>query len=321
MDHGWVYVLVNSSMPGLAKVGRTFRPPAERAAELSGVTSVPTPFVLVFDQPFADCCAAERAIHDELDRRGLRTAANREFFRGPVADIIRIVQSVEANGPPTQAPVTRTAASWLAEGDRHLLGLGDALQDTGEAARCYKLASSQGSLLAFERLGRIYMQLYAARPGRANRRRALAPLKEGARRGNYYCYCEMAQLFACDRHISNFIKSWALFFDRRSAAWLPEVEGGQPRFAAACRAYIGSCLDLGLVPAHRAEMRRAGEAILRGQMIVLEDRHMPPDARAHAVAVLGWTYRVLLRDLAAGPAAREPARIRLWSPRRETVPA
>ena len=35
MEPGWGYVLVNSSMPGLAKVGRTTRSPAERVAELS----------------------------------------------------------------------------------------------------------------------------------------------------------------------------------------------------------------------------------------------------------------------------------------------
>ena len=29
----WIYVLVNSSIPGMVKVGRTARQPAERAAE------------------------------------------------------------------------------------------------------------------------------------------------------------------------------------------------------------------------------------------------------------------------------------------------
>ena len=88
MQEGWVYVLVNSSMPGMAKVGRTFRLPSERVAELQS-TGVATPFILAYEQVFADCCAAEKAVHDELDRRGLRVALNREFFRGPPSDIIR----------------------------------------------------------------------------------------------------------------------------------------------------------------------------------------------------------------------------------------
>ena len=46
MEPGWVYVLVNSSMPGIAKVGRTTRAPRDRAAELSGVTGVATPFIV-----------------------------------------------------------------------------------------------------------------------------------------------------------------------------------------------------------------------------------------------------------------------------------
>ena len=115
MEPGWVYVLVNSSMPGLSKVGRTSRPPAERVAELSSATGVATPFVLAFDQQVADSCAAERAVHAELDRRGLRVASNREFFRGPPSEIVRVVLDVAAPralapsspGPTSARPVPR----------------------------------------------------------------------------------------------------------------------------------------------------------------------------------------------------------------------
>jgi hypothetical protein len=41
---GYIYVLSNPSMPGIVKVGRTFREPRARAAELSASTGVPTPF-------------------------------------------------------------------------------------------------------------------------------------------------------------------------------------------------------------------------------------------------------------------------------------
>ena len=133
----WIYVLVNSSIPGMVKVGRTARRPTDRAAELSGATGVATPFVLAFEQAFADGVRAEELIHAELDRRGLRVAANREFFRGSPADIVRVVLHVASLcGDANTVSAPPTAAELLADGDRHLFGVGDALQDYGEAVRC-----------------------------------------------------------------------------------------------------------------------------------------------------------------------------------------
>jgi hypothetical protein len=54
MAVGYLYVLVNSSMPGLVKVGKTARSPTQRADELSGVTGVATPFIVAFEQQFAE---------------------------------------------------------------------------------------------------------------------------------------------------------------------------------------------------------------------------------------------------------------------------
>ena len=196
--------------------------------------------MVAFDQAFADCYAAERAIHTELERRGLRIATNREFFRGSVSEVVRVVlDAADATDKPMPQANFASAQSLLAAGDHYLFGIGDTLQDTGEAVRCYKLASSRGSLIAFDRLGRVFGDLYARRADKVGRRRALAPLKEGARRGNYYCYAEMATVFAGEGHLANFQKAWELFFTRRAAGMLPEVETGIDRYAAACRRSIG----------------------------------------------------------------------------------
>ncbi len=64
---GYIYVLVNSAMPGLVKVGKTARDPVGRAQELSGATGVAAPFMVVFEQVFVDCDAAESAIHRSLE--------------------------------------------------------------------------------------------------------------------------------------------------------------------------------------------------------------------------------------------------------------
>ncbi len=283
MEQGWVYVLVNSSMPGIAKVGRTTRAPGDRAAELSGVTGVATPFIVAYEQAFADCHAAERAIHAELDRRGLRVHAKREFFACPPAEIVRLL--LQAGPPdadmPAGQPAAPSAVALLAAGDRALYGLGDALQDTGEAVRCYRLAATRGASEAYERLGRIYLQLLARRRDRASRRRAVATLKEGVRRGDPFCYCVLAEVFALEGHLVNVAKAWALFF-----AAVTEPSG--TRFArAACR-YVAQCLELRVPPAHLPVLVQAGDEMMRALLAELELVRDDPAERQRVAACLRW---------------------------------
>jgi T5orf172 domain len=85
---GSVYVLANSAMPGLVKVGKTQRSATERAQELSNETGIPTPFIVVYEQLFEDCDAAEKYVHTVLDRTGIRESSNREFFRATPKEVI-----------------------------------------------------------------------------------------------------------------------------------------------------------------------------------------------------------------------------------------
>jgi hypothetical protein len=301
VEQGWIYVLVNSSIPGLAKVGRTTRSPVDRAAELSGATGVATPFVLAFDQAFADCYAAEKAVHGELDRRGLRVAPNREFFRGSAAEVVRVVlEAADASGQIVSDAAVKSAQAMLAAGDRSLIGMGDALQDTGEAVRCYRLAASRGSLVAFERLGQIFGELYAVGADRVGRRRALMPLKQGAKRGNYYCYAEMAALFAREGHVSNVQKAWELFFVRRADSRLDELEDGSDRMTAACCRYIGTCLSVELQPGHRAELLPLARGMVAALLDEFDSVRGDEVARQRVAGILRWVYVELL------PAAQPP---------------
>ncbi len=288
VEQGWVYVLVNSSMPGVVKVGRTARRPLDRAAELSGLTAVPVPFVVAYEQAFADCHEAERAIHARLDAAGLRLVGNREFFRGAASDIIRVVVEIATGeaGPAVPLP-GETAAALMAAGDRALAGLGDALQDTAEAVRCYKLAAARGAPEAHQRLGRIYVALYAARGGSAHRRRALAQLKEGVRRGDVQCYGEMAELFALDGHAMNVAKLWSLYF--RSGQ--PD---GSARAAEACCRYIAHCLSLGTAPDHLPALRRGAGAMLEALLAEMDRVRGEPEARRRVAVVLRWVYAQLV---------------------------
>jgi hypothetical protein len=294
MEQGWVYVLVNSSIPNMAKVGRTTHAPAQRAAELSAATGVATPFVLAFDQPFENCVEAERRVHGELDRRGLRVAPNREFFRGAPSEIIKVVIEVaEQIGPAAPTGPNPCAERLRLAAEGALFGEGDILQDTGEALRLYKLASARGSLLAFERMGQIYTALYLAKPDRPRRRRSMMALKEGARRGNYYCYCEMAVIFAADHHIANFVKAWNLFFTQRISSFVQELELDPGRHGAACGRYIGQALELGLKPAHFTELSGAADTIIANLLADLQAVRTDQAARQPLTTALRWAYENL----------------------------
>jgi hypothetical protein len=309
MDQGWVYVLVNSSIPGLAKVGRTTHAPAERAAELSAATGVATPFVLVFDQTFDDCAEAEHRVHSELDRRGLRVAPNREFFRGAPSEIIRVIIEVaEQVGPAPLVGPQPCAERLRLAADGALFGEGDILQDTGEALRLYRLAATRGSLLAFERVGQIYTTLYLAKRDRARRRSSMVALKEGARRGNYYCYSEMSVIFASEHHIANFVKCWDLFFMQRLHNFRQELETTPGRLGAACGRYIGQALELGVKPDHFEVLAGASDSIIANLLAELDAVRADQAARQPLTTALRWAYETLQPGLAL-PAASHPAHL------------
>ena len=91
---GFIYALINSSMPGLVKVGRSARGADERALELGG-TGTSTPFVVIYEEPFLDSEAAEHFVHAALQSLGFRISPNREFFDATpkvVIDVIRMAK-------------------------------------------------------------------------------------------------------------------------------------------------------------------------------------------------------------------------------------
>lgn len=96
MASGFLYVLANSSMPDLIKVGKTTRDPAQRVKELSSATGVPNPFLLVYCQPVEDCDAAEKWVHAELERRGYRPNTDREFFKAPVHEAVEVLNAAKS---------------------------------------------------------------------------------------------------------------------------------------------------------------------------------------------------------------------------------
>jgi hypothetical protein len=79
IETGWVYVITNESMPGLAKVGVTSNRPEQRARELDD-TSSPTPYKVETAFLFSEAAERiEKKAHALL--ADVRVRGNREWFR------------------------------------------------------------------------------------------------------------------------------------------------------------------------------------------------------------------------------------------------
>lgn len=249
-NKGYLYVLANSAMPDMVKVGKTKRQPSQRAQELSGVTGVPTPFIVVFEKLMRDCDAAENFVHTILARKGYRVSDNREFFSAPVSEVVEAVLQVPqqwASGSPNEWAYSEDdgGACEVDDGDddgidgndvleaepwrdvweaaeAYHFGLGDCLEDNAEALSLYKQAATLGCHVAYHRIGDIFH--YGEEGVAENHQRALYYFKEGAKRGDYSCYLEMAVMFFGDDNPENARKCLSLFFEKRNANLDPFVE-------------------------------------------------------------------------------------------------
>lgn len=126
---GWLYVLVNSHMRGLVKIGRTDRPPSERADEISSVTGVPSPFILIWQEQVSNSVVAEREVHQLLGAD--RLTPDREFFRIDPQSAIEAVTSVASRFSPTASPVAVVQNDWEREDEKFIQALALA-QSEGE---------------------------------------------------------------------------------------------------------------------------------------------------------------------------------------------
>lgn len=236
MEHlGYLYVLANSAMPGVVKVGKTTRSPEERALELSGVTGLPTPFIVVYQQLFQDCSAAESFVHAYLEKSGYRVADNREFFNAPAAVVVKAIalapgglendsieltfRELESKGASWQPDEldglsisgdtsTYPWSSVVVKAEAHYYGHGNYLQDYTEAMRLFRQAARLGALSAYGYIGSMYEDGHGVCK---NSQQALEVYKEGARKGSVYCYWRMALLFVEEGNYDNSNKCFSLF--------------------------------------------------------------------------------------------------------------
>ena len=80
----WVYILVNSTMPNLVKIGFTDKTPDKRAEQISRSTGVPLKFSVVYAFRCFNAHALEIELHKYL--KDYRVNNDREFFQMSVDD-------------------------------------------------------------------------------------------------------------------------------------------------------------------------------------------------------------------------------------------
>src|SRR4051812_48808438 len=111
-NQGYVYILFNSAMPSLVKIGQTTRDPEDRAQEIGG-TGVPGRFVVAYRERVPDCVAVERRIHRELAK--YRYDPKREFFElsleSAIATMRQIAEEERRRWIPEVAPKVPTMVS------------------------------------------------------------------------------------------------------------------------------------------------------------------------------------------------------------------
>lgn len=165
---GYIYALINPSLKGLVKVGKTSRNPEARAIELSSATGVPTPFIVGYEILVDDCDAAESFVHELLSIKGLRLSKNREFFQASLAQVVSAivdcqdVYGVDANNDfeeesnQNTEDVNSLVNTLLEEAKKYHYGSDGYFEDHHEAEKIYLQAVTLGSFSAAKALADMY---------------------------------------------------------------------------------------------------------------------------------------------------------------------
>jgi TPR repeat protein len=211
-----------------------------------------------------------------LQQKGYRESDNREFFRAPVSEVIQIIIKMPAqfssnsdfeddkdaeffssesddeldefvlDDEEDEEPDYPWLALWeMAENYRY--GNDDYIQDCEEALELYKQAIKLGCLPAYEKIGEMY------RLGEGvskNSTKALDWFKEGVKKGNYYCYAGMGDIFAFNKQYDNFHKCYKSLFKQHYENSNKLLESFNLGFGVCCASYIGDCFLHKVVPQH-----------------------------------------------------------------------
>jgi hypothetical protein len=110
---GWVYVIMNKSMPGILKVGFTTKDPALRADELNN-TGTPFAYEVLYDIHVPDPQGLEQRVHQALDA----FHAGKEWFKCSVPHAISAIRA-QAGSAKIYETVNEAVSVAITEGSRY----------------------------------------------------------------------------------------------------------------------------------------------------------------------------------------------------------
>jgi hypothetical protein len=108
---GYVYILVNSSLPNLVKIGRTTKEPNIRAAELSS-TGTPGRFIVAYSVLVDNCIEVESEMHSIFSKK--RHTNDREFFELDSPSAIDKLNEITKDRKVSELASTETSESMFA---------------------------------------------------------------------------------------------------------------------------------------------------------------------------------------------------------------
>ncbi len=219
---GYVYVLINASLNGIVKIGKTQCSPGEQAKELSSATGILTPFIVTYSAYFEDCHEAEVFVHSRLENS--RLPENREFFEVPVQQAIEAVKEAESSLGILPEPVkirdlkflqmaTKPLSPWKVvfhSANAYYYGLGKTMEDKTEALSLFMKSAQSGSISAFWIIGRMYLSGQGCKP---DMERARGAFTDGTKKGNDLCWTGLAEIFFREGQEDNWNKSWDKYFN------------------------------------------------------------------------------------------------------------
>lgn len=219
MSKGYVYVMINSSMNGLVKIGKTEKDPEERAKELSTATGIATPFTVVYKRMFNDCDKAEKNAHAILSEKGYRVNNKREFFSIGISEAIDLIINLpdsevvenEDEDEIYEEDTENYGEMYYNLGDDYHYGLNDTFVDLELAVSYYEKSAELGYWKAFEELGRIYLYDYEKDS------KAINYFRKGAEKGIINCYALLGSIYM--NHNSDYYNehnadlAWDKFFN------------------------------------------------------------------------------------------------------------
>ena len=226
-NKGYVYVLMNPSYSDIVKVGKTTKNPEERAKELSSVTGIATPFVVVYKRLFKNCHAAEKIVHDILTERGYRVNDMREFFSVETSEAIDVIQQIPDDESPeymdgafvdnedlsdnvTSSGNENLGEAYFNKAEDYYYGRDDTFEDQDKALFYYEKSAALGYSAAYEMIGDIW-------ENKGNTKKAVFYYTKAVDSYNSMCYAKLGKIYM-DKYgesynSRNALLAWSKYFE------------------------------------------------------------------------------------------------------------